>query len=254
MVKKILNNFLNILENNEYLILYITSIIILYVCFIGEKIPYFIENIFKNKIIKMIAISLIIFRAPNNTFMSIMYTLAFLITIDKSSNNKVNKIKKEIEMNEKNKSNKENFTGKVYTPDDFSYENELDKLIKIKENFAETIIPMTSNNCKSVYKNYEDDFNKYYGNEERLFEMGYVVERCKENNESNFPEPKVLLKKINDYEKEYEKYKLQSTLDMLNKLKDRYNIYRKIFTDYKKYEQNNQEKINNYTWIENVVF
>ena len=202
MVKKILNNFLNILENNEYFILYITSIIILYVCFIGEKIPYFIENIFKNKIIKMVAISLIIFRAPNNTFMSIMYTLAFLITIDKSSNNKLNKIKKEIEMNEKNKSNKENFTGKVYSPDDFSYENELDKLIKIKENFSQTLVdPLNVLDCKTKYPNYEDDFgdSKNTNSSERMF---YIENRC--TNES-FPTPDELIKKINDYEEKYKK-------------------------------------------------
>jgi len=237
MVKKILNNFLNILENNEYLILYITSIIILYVCFIGEKIPYFIENIFKNKIIKMIAISLIIFRAPNNTFMSIMYTLAFLITIDKSSNNKLNKIKKEIEINEKNKSNKENFTDKVYSPDDFSYQNELDKLIQIKENFSQTLDPLTVLNCKIHYPNYEDDFSdsKNTTSPERMF---YIEKRC---TDEDFPTPDKLIKKINKLEKEYEKFNLDTILEALDQEKYKYNVYRKIFKDYKL----NEEKLDN---------
>ena len=239
MVKKILNNFLNILENNEYLILYITSIIILYVCFIGEKIPYFIENIFKNKLIKMIAISLIIFRAPNNTFMSIMYTLAFLITIDKSSNNKVNKIKKDLEMNEKNNSNKENFTGKVFTPDDFSYENELNKLIKIKETFSQTQVdPLNVLNCKTKYPNYEDDFgdSKNTNSPERMF---HIENRCTND---KFLSPDKLVEKINKLEQEYKKFKLDTILEALDQEKYNYNVYRKIFKDYKLYEENSDNK------------
>lgn len=240
MVKKILNNFLNILENNEYLILYLTTIIILYVCFIGEKIPNFIENIFQNKIIKMVAISLIIFRAPNNTFMSILYTLAFLVTIDKSSNNKINRIKESIKINNKKTlSKKENFSEKVFTPDDFSYKNELNKLIKIKENFAQTQVePLGVENCTNKWDNYDYDFGNS-ANTNSPGRMFHIESRCVNK---DFPKPEILLQKIEKLKEEYEKFNLQTSFQMLDQEKYNYNVYRKIFKDYKLFENNLDKK------------
>ena len=250
MVKKILNNFLNILENNEYLILYLTSIIILYVCFVGDEIPYFIEDIFKNKIVKLVLVGLIVFRVPNNTFMSIMYTLAFLVTIDRSSNNKIKKIKeKENNKETKKLEQKENFEEKEFSKEDFSYNNELNKLIKLKENFSQSQVEeLNVLNCEIKYPNYEEDFgnSKNTNNSERMF---YIESRC---SDKNFPSPDELIKKINNYEEKYKKNNDELYLEKINDEKYKYNVYRKIFKDYKNFEFENKSIIKKLKWIENL--
>ena len=260
MVKKILNNFLNILENNEYLILYITSLVILYVCFLGEKIPYFLEKIFKNKIIKIIGILLIIFGAKNNTFMPIMFTLAFLITIDKSSVNKVNKIKK---INEINK-NKETFSEREYTKEDLSYKNEIKKLVKIKENFSQKLDDeikeddkvININNCPSKYADDDTIRKDFIDNTDNELKTLFIKNRCKKNNESIYPKPGDLFMKIteiktelqNDKNTEVAKRELKDKLDLLE---IKYNTYRQIFNDYKEYERKNIDLDDlEYNWID----
>ncbi len=251
MVKKILNNFLNILENNEYLILYITSIIILYVCFLGEEIPYFIENIFKNKIVKILAILLIIFRAENNTFMSVMYTLAFLVTIDKSSVNKVNKIKKKQESEEKKIIiQNEAFAEKQYTKNEILYKNEMEKLIKMKEKFSETNVDdINVLNCKTKYTDYIDDFSNT-NNTNYDVKMVHIENRC--SNEK-FPNPDELLNSIEVIEEKFNKNNDEIYKEKLEKDKYKYNTYRQIFRDYKNYEEKNKERIKKLTWIKKII-
>lgn len=238
MVKKILNNFLNILENNEYVILYLTSLIILYVCFLDKKIPSFVENIFKNKIFKMIAILLILFRAQNNTFMSIMFTLAFLITIDKSSVNKTLNMKTV-------KAKKENFSSeKKYTKKDTSYKNLINKLVKMKEHFSQDTVKkytvLDCSNTGNTWSTFEKDIEGE--GEDRLLHYQY---RCTKN-KNGYLNPENFLKKIDNLDKIGD--------DILrDEQRDRYNIFRKYFQDYKDYEKNNPEKIKKLNWIKDLT-
>jgi hypothetical protein len=239
MVKKILNNFLNILENNEYVILYLTSLIILYICFLDKKIPTFVENIFKNKIFKMIAILLILFRAQNNTFMSIMFTLAFLITIDKSSVNKTINMKS-------SEPKKENFSSnKKYTKEDTSYKNLINKLVKMKEHFTQDTITkkytvLDCSNTGNTWSTFDKDIEGE--GEDRLLHYQY---RCT-NNKDGALNPENLLEDIEELDN---RGKTRLRDGEIN----RYNIFRKLFKDYKDYENNNQDKIKKLNWIKDVT-
>lgn len=238
MVKKILNNFLNVLENNEYVILYITSLIILYVCFLDKKIPSFMENIFKNKIFKMVAILLILLRAQNNTFMSIMFTLAFLITIDKSSVNKTINMKTV-------KHKKENFSSeKKYTKEDASYKNLINKLVKMKEHFTQdtgvkTYTVLDCSKTGNTWSTFEKDIEGE--GEDRLLHYQY---RCT-NNIDGALNPENLLVDIEELDS-------RGKTRLRDAERNRYNIFRKYFQDYKDYEKNNPQEIEKLNWIKDL--
>jgi hypothetical protein len=95
--------------------------------------------------------------ASNNTMIPIMLTLLFLITLDKSSMNKLNKTKEQFTKNNNNNNNNNNIdkTEKDY---DISYKNLLSKLENLKENFSQNLVTRDLNKCPNKWERIQDDY------------------------------------------------------------------------------------------------
>ena len=239
MVKKNLNNFFNFFENNEYFIIYITSIVILHICFMDNKIPNFIEILFKNKIFKMVSIILLIMRASNNTMIPIMLTLLFLITLDKSSMNKLNKTKEQFTKNNNNNNNIDK-TEKDY---DISYKNLLSKLENLKENFSQNMETRDLNKCPNKWERIKDDYKsirndiedaKTTGDTTGDVKMQFFDMRCGDTNKEYHPDK--ILNDINDLEEALKettnKKMIENTKKDIKNLKFKYNVSKQIFKDF----------------------
>ena len=254
-MEKKFKQFFNLFENNEYFIIYISSIIILHVCFMGNKIPNFIETLFKNKIFKMIAIILLIMRASNNNMIPIMLTLLFLITLDKSSMNQLNKTKEQFEKTSNNTNNNENKNFKNENEYDISYKNLLEKLEKIKENFTQDLDTFDYTTCPNQWTNAKKDWNNAIDDEE----FGDVKEqywkiRCYD--ETYHPE--LILNQINQLESEVKSLSGDSKKlieQSIKSLKIKYNVSKQIFDDFQfpnKDIKDLQNASNYGTWKEEI--
>ena len=231
MEKKNLNNFFNLFENNEYFIIYLTSIIIIHVCFMDNKIPNFIETLFKNKIFKMIAIILLIMRASNNNMIPIMLTLLFLITLDKSSMNQLNRTKEQFEKTINNTNNNDNQNLKNENEYDISYKKLLEKLEEVKESFSQdldtfdyTTCPNQWSSIKKDYPNDEEDINL-------IVKTEFFNTRCNDKTYN----PKSILNQINQLESTVTSLSglAKETIEKnIKSLKFKYNVSKKIFDDF----------------------
>ena len=264
MVKKNLNNFFNFFENNENFIIYLTSIVILHVCFMDNKIPTFIEILFKNKIFKMVSIILLIMGASNNTMIPIMLTLLFLITLDKSSMNKLNKTKEQFTKNNNNNNN--NNIDKTEKDYDISYKNLLSKLENLKENFSQNLVTRDLNKCPNKWERIQDDYKSIRSDIEDVnitgdttgdVKMQFFNMRCGDTKKEYHPEK--ILNEINDLEEALKettnKKMIENTKKNIKNLKFKYNISKQIFKDFM-YPENKiidlQKKIGFKNWYKEI--
>ena len=70
------------LNNNQYISLILTVLLILYASFLGPNVNPFIKSLFNNTIFKIIVLFLLVVRGNNNPLLSIVTVIAFVLTLN----------------------------------------------------------------------------------------------------------------------------------------------------------------------------